>query len=68
MNVWTMSDVESDGEGGVVYRSPVWRTEKTNELIKRCDLSIDKTRCYIEASEQGTSRVHRDIMSEEYLD
>ena len=68
INMWAISDVESNGEGGVVYRSPIWRTEEANELIRRCDLSINKTRCYIEASERGTSRVHRDIMSEEYLD
>ena len=46
---------------------PNMETEEANELIIRCDLSINKTRCYIEASEWGTSRVHRDI-SEEYLD
>ena len=63
-----MSDVESDGEGGVVYRSPIWRTEDSNELIRRCDLSINKMQCYIEALERGTSRVHRDIILEEYLD
>ena len=63
-NVWAMSDVKSDGEGGVVYRTPIWRTEEANELI-RCDLSINKTRCYMETSEQGTSRVHRDIISED---
>ena len=62
-NVWAMSDVKSDGEEGVVYRTPIWRTEEANELI-RCDLSINKTRCYMETSEQGTSRVHRYIISE----
>ena len=59
-----MSDVKSDGEGGVVYGTPIWRTEEANELI-RCDLSINKTRCYMETSELGTSRVHRDIISED---
>ena len=63
-----MSDVESDGEGSTVYRSQIWRTEEANELISSCDLSINKTRCYIEASERGTSRVHRDIIAEEHLD
>ena len=62
-NVWAMSDVKSDGEEGVVYRTPIWRTEEANELI-RFDLSINKTRCYMETSEQGTSRVHRYIISE----
>ena len=64
-----MSGMESVGGGGVVYRTPIWRTEETNELMKRCDLSINKTRCYIKTSERGTSRAHRDIISEnEYLD
>ena len=64
-----MSDVEIDGVGGVVYITPIWRTEEADELIRRCGLSINKTRCYLETSEQGTSRAHRDITSEdEYLD
>ena len=68
-NVWAMSDMESYGEGGVAYRTPIWKTEEPNELIRRCDLSINKTRCYIVASELGTLRVHGDIISEDkYLD
>ena len=68
-NVWPMSDMESDEEGGVVYRTPIWKAEEPNELIRRYDLSINKTRCYIETSEWGTLRVHRDIISEDkYLD
>ena len=39
-NVWAMSDMESDGEGCVVYRTPIWKTEEPNELIRRYDLSI----------------------------
>ena len=63
-NVRAMSDVDSDEEGGVTYRTPIWRTEEANKLIRRRDLSINK-----ETSEQGTSRVHRDIISEDrYLD
>ena len=68
-NVWAMSDVESDGAGGVAYRTPIWRTEEASELIRRCDLSINKTWCYIEISERGTSRLHREINSEyKFLD
>ena len=64
-----MSDVESDEEGGAVYRTPIWRREEANKLIRRCEPSINKTQCYIETSEWGTSRVHRDIISEDkYLD
>ena len=37
-------------------------TEEAIELIRRCDLSINKTRCYIEASEQGMAMLHRDII------
>ena len=51
MNVRAMSDVESDAEGGVVYRSLIWRTDEAIELIRRCDLSVNKMRCCIEASE-----------------
>ena len=68
-NLWAMSDVEIDGVGGAVYRTSIWRTEEADQLIRRCGLSINKTRCYIETSERGTSRAHRDIISEdEYLD
>ena len=63
-----MLDLESDDEGSVVYRTPIWRTKEANELIRGCDLSLNKTQCYIEASEQGMSRVHGDIISEEYFD
>ena len=64
-----MPDVESDGVGGVAYRTPIWRIEEADERIRRCDLSINKMRCYIETSERGTSRAHRGIISEdEYLD
>ena len=51
MNVWAMSDVEGDAEGGVVYRSLIWRIDEAIELIRRCELSANKMRCYIEASE-----------------
>ena len=36
-----MSDVESDGVGGVVYRTPIWRTEEADKLIRRCDTLIN---------------------------
>ena len=55
--MWTTSDVKRDRKGSVVYRTPIWRTEAATELIKRCNLSINKTRCYKEASERGTARV-----------
>ena len=68
-NVWAMSDVESNGEGGVVYKTPIWRTEEASKLIRRCGLSINKMWCYIETSERGTPRAHRDIISEyKFLD
>ena len=35
-----MSDMESDGEGDVVYKTPIWKTEEPNELVRRYDLSI----------------------------
>ena len=34
-----MSDVDSDEEGGVTYKTPIWRTEEANKLIRRRDLS-----------------------------
>ena len=68
-NVWAVSDVESNGEGGVVYKTPIWRTEEASKLIRRCGLSINKMWSYIETSERGTPRVHRDIISEyKFLD
>lgn len=66
--MWTTSDVKRDRKGGVVYRTAIWRTEAATELIMRCNLSINKTRCYKEASERGTPRVHGDIISEICLD
>ena len=41
-NGGTISDVESDGEGGGIYRIPIWQTGQASELIRRCDLSPSK--------------------------
>ena len=62
--IWKVMEKE------VLLIEPLYeKTEEPNELIRRCDLSINKTRCYIVASELGTLRVHGDIISEDkYLD
>ena len=65
-NMWAMADVESDTEGGIVYKTLIWRTEECSATQKHqnggSQILSQKTNTLI-------SSVQTDIISKDkYLD